>query len=239
MGAGLGPPICSALRPLPDTSLVPPTPSGLLGSGLPCPVWLSAPPRTLGWAQPWDHVGNDLDPSPLVHQPEQVRAGRPVAPELRPGPMRSLCRLVLVESTPQDLPFAAGSPSAQPLAQAWLQLLDTAQESVHVASYYWSLTGNDIGVNDSSSQPVRPLPLGCRLPWRQTHNKSPRVCPTLSRGWPGWPLGAGGRGQAGVVAQGWPWPAGGGPPAEAAAAPGQKHLLGRGHQLPDAGQELH
>uniref|UniRef100_H0X0H7 spleen exonuclease n=1 Tax=Otolemur garnettii TaxID=30611 RepID=H0X0H7_OTOGA len=62
------------------------------------------------------------------------------------------CQLVLVESIPQDLPSAAGSPSAQPLAQAWLQLLDTAQESVHVASYYWSLTGPDIGVNDSSSQ---------------------------------------------------------------------------------------
>lgn len=61
------------------------------------------------------------------------------------------CQLVLVESTPQDLQFAAGSPSAQPLAQAWMQLLDTAQESIHVASYYWSLTGSDIGVNDSSS----------------------------------------------------------------------------------------
>lgn len=62
------------------------------------------------------------------------------------------CRLELVESRPQDLPFAAGSPSAQPLAQAWLQLLDAARESVHIASYYWSLTGADIGVNDSSSQ---------------------------------------------------------------------------------------
>lgn len=61
-------------------------------------------------------------------------------------------RLVLVESIPEDLPFTAGSPKAQPLAQAWLQLLDTAQESVHVASYYWSLTGLDIGVNDSSSR---------------------------------------------------------------------------------------
>ncbi|XP_032260564.1 phospholipase D4 isoform X1 [Phoca vitulina] len=62
------------------------------------------------------------------------------------------CRLVLVESIPQDLPSAAGRPSAQPLAQAWLQLLDTAQESIHMASFYWSLTGPDIGVNDSSSQ---------------------------------------------------------------------------------------
>ncbi|XP_037020179.2 5'-3' exonuclease PLD4 isoform X2 [Artibeus jamaicensis] len=62
------------------------------------------------------------------------------------------CQLLLVESLPQDLPFAAGSPFAQPLAQAWLQLLDAAQESVHIASYYWSLTGPDIGVNDTSAQ---------------------------------------------------------------------------------------
>ncbi|KAB1277434.1 Phospholipase D4, partial [Camelus dromedarius] len=57
--------------------------------------------------------------------------------------------LILVESIPQDLPSLTGSPSAQPLAQAWLQLLDAAQESIHVASFYWSLTGPDIGVNDS------------------------------------------------------------------------------------------
>ncbi|XP_046935926.1 5'-3' exonuclease PLD4 isoform X2 [Lynx rufus] len=67
------------------------------------------------------------------------------------------CRLVLVESIPQDLPSAAGSPSAQPLAQAWSQLLDAARESIHVASFYWSLTGPDIGVNDSSSRPGEAL----------------------------------------------------------------------------------
>ncbi|KAM6202708.1 5'-3' exonuclease PLD4 [Rhynchocyon petersi] len=60
------------------------------------------------------------------------------------------CRLDLVESIPQDLSLSG--PAAQPLAQAWLQLLDNAQESVHVASYYWSLTGADTGIHDSSSQ---------------------------------------------------------------------------------------
>ncbi|XP_005068357.1 5'-3' exonuclease PLD4 [Mesocricetus auratus] len=68
------------------------------------------------------------------------------------GQQSNSCQLILVESIPQDLTFASGSPTAQPLAQAWLQLLDSAQESVHVASFYWSLTGPDIGVNDSSSQ---------------------------------------------------------------------------------------
>lgn len=90
-----------------------------------------------------------------------------------------------MESTPQDLPFAAGSPSAQPLAQAWLQLLDTAQESVHVASYYWSLTGNDIGVNDSSSQPVRPPSPGVQA----TLVLGSHACLTLSCGRSGWALG--------------------------------------------------
>ncbi|XP_075387714.1 5'-3' exonuclease PLD4 [Tenrec ecaudatus] len=60
------------------------------------------------------------------------------------------CQLALVESLPQGMNMSG--PVAQPLAEAWLRLLDSAHESVHVASYYWSLTGTDIGVNDSSSQ---------------------------------------------------------------------------------------
>ncbi|XP_057588633.1 5'-3' exonuclease PLD4 [Hippopotamus amphibius kiboko] len=79
-------------------------------------------------------------------------AWEPLGEEARRRQQNGSCRIVLVESIPQDLLPAADSPSAQPLAQAWLQLLDAAQESVHVASFYWSLTGPDIGVNDSSSQ---------------------------------------------------------------------------------------
>lgn len=100
-----------------------------------------------------------------------------------------------MESRPQDLPFAAGSPSAQPLAQAWLQLLDAAQESVHIASYYWSLTGQDIGVNDSSSQLVRPP----SLPPHSEPGPS-SVTAVGGQGGPGEGLGppsGGGRGPAG------------------------------------------
>lgn len=89
--------------------------------------------------------------------------------------LRPSGRLVLVESIPQDLPSIAGSPSAQPLAQAWPQLLDAARETVHVASFYWSLTGPDIGVNDSSSRPVRPGPAHpLRTPGRVSGSE-PRV----------------------------------------------------------------
>ncbi|XP_037357763.1 5'-3' exonuclease PLD4 [Talpa occidentalis] len=78
--------------------------------------------------------------------------GGQTRPDLSPPGSPDACRLVLVESTPQGLPPIAGRPAAQPLAQAWLQLLDAAQEHIHVASFYWSLTGRDVGVNDSSSQ---------------------------------------------------------------------------------------
>lgn len=60
-----------------------------------------------------------------------------------------------MENVPYDLPFEINSTAAKPLYQAWKKLLDLAQEKVHVASYYWSLTGKDIGVNDSSSKQVR------------------------------------------------------------------------------------
>lgn len=104
--------------------------------------------------RPWSHPGV----SPFLRLGGRNGAnGWPVAPiDTAWSASGSVPRLILVESVPEDLPFAAGSPTAQPLAQAWLQLLDTAQESVHIASYYWSLTGLDIGVNDSSSRQVGP-----------------------------------------------------------------------------------
>ncbi|XP_074250482.1 5'-3' exonuclease PLD4 isoform X3 [Saimiri boliviensis] len=105
-------------------------------------LWQVALPPTWGQVHPKDVPGSWRHGSSPAWEHLEADAGQ----------QRDSCRLVLVESIPQDLPSAAGSPFAQPLGQAWLQLLDTAQESVHVASYYWSLTGPDIGVNDSSSQ---------------------------------------------------------------------------------------
>lgn len=64
------------------------------------------------------------------------------------------CSFELVENVPYDLAFEINSTAAKPLYQAWMRLLDIAQEKIHVASYYWSLTGKDISVNDSSSKQV-------------------------------------------------------------------------------------
>ncbi|NXX47981.1 PLD4 Phospholipase, partial [Tricholaema leucomelas] len=62
------------------------------------------------------------------------------------------CSFELVENIPYDLAFEINSTAAKPLYQAWTRLLDIAQEKIHVASYYWSLTGKDVHVNDSSSK---------------------------------------------------------------------------------------
>ncbi|XP_030307847.1 phospholipase D4 isoform X2 [Calypte anna] len=62
------------------------------------------------------------------------------------------CSFELVENVPYDFAFEINSTAAKPLYLAWTRLLDMAQEKIHVASYYWSLTGKDINVNDSSSE---------------------------------------------------------------------------------------
>ncbi|RLW10508.1 hypothetical protein DV515_00001902 [Chloebia gouldiae] len=90
------------------------------------------------------------------HLPEEegLHGDLPRTPITKEGTNRSneSCSFELVENVPYDLPFEINSTAAKPLYQAWTRLLDLAQEKVHVASYYWSLTGKDIGVNDSSSK---------------------------------------------------------------------------------------
>ncbi|XP_010210968.1 PREDICTED: phospholipase D4-like [Tinamus guttatus] len=62
------------------------------------------------------------------------------------------CSFKLVENVPYDLAFEINSTAALPLYRAWMSLLDIAREKINIASYYWSLTGRDINVNDSSSK---------------------------------------------------------------------------------------
>ncbi|XP_036127068.1 5'-3' exonuclease PLD4 [Molossus molossus] len=141
MGAKAGPPELQVLGTLAVLWLGGVTLIYLLWQG-PCPPTRGQLHPEEGPARPQD-CGSGPASEPLGGEAQQQQP--------------DACRLVLVESSPQDMPFASGSPSAQPLAQAWLQLLDAAQESVHIASYYWSLTGSDIGVQDPSSQPGEAL----------------------------------------------------------------------------------
>ncbi|KAL4656419.1 phospholipase D4 [Arapaima gigas] len=60
------------------------------------------------------------------------------------------CRTVLVESIPLYMKYDDNATFGVPLYKAWKDLLAEATNSVDVASFYWTLTGPDIGVNSST-----------------------------------------------------------------------------------------
>lgn len=62
--------------------------------------------------------------------------------------------MVLVESIPQHMKYKGNVTLGLPLGEAWKELLSMATEQVDVASFYWTLTGEDINVNSSSDEPV-------------------------------------------------------------------------------------
>lgn len=66
-------------------------------------------------------------------------------------------RMVLVESIPQHMNYSANATLGLPLDKAWQQLISVARTEVDVVSYYWTLTGEDIGINSTSDLPVRQL----------------------------------------------------------------------------------
>lgn len=66
-----------------------------------------------------------------------------------------LSSMVLVESIPQHMKYGANATFGLPLDQAWQQLISVATTEVDVVSYYWTLTGEDIGINSTSDIPVR------------------------------------------------------------------------------------
>ncbi|XP_030071139.1 5'-3' exonuclease PLD4 isoform X2 [Microcaecilia unicolor] len=61
------------------------------------------------------------------------------------------CSFVLVESFPVDMTYEDNTTTGRPLYDAWMDLLSVAKENISIASFYWSLTGADLDVNDSSS----------------------------------------------------------------------------------------
>ncbi|XP_020812470.1 phospholipase D3 [Drosophila serrata] len=64
------------------------------------------------------------------------------------------CNIQLVETIPQNLTYPAGSPQFLGTYEAWLQLLDSAKQTLDIGSFYWTLKAEDTpGVNDSSTQP--------------------------------------------------------------------------------------
>ncbi|XP_008279628.1 phospholipase D4 [Stegastes partitus] len=67
------------------------------------------------------------------------------------------CSMTLVESIPQHMKFKANVTLGIPLVEAWKDLISVATHQVDVASFYWTLTGEDINVNSSSDKPGRDI----------------------------------------------------------------------------------
>ncbi|XP_078133289.1 5'-3' exonuclease PLD4 isoform X1 [Sander vitreus] len=67
------------------------------------------------------------------------------------------CSMTLVESIPQHMKYKANVTLGIPLEKAWKDLISMATDQVEVASFYWTLTGEDINVNTSSDIPGREI----------------------------------------------------------------------------------
>lgn len=66
------------------------------------------------------------------------------------GPCTDPCVFTLVESIPDNLTFAAGSPSHPSTFTGISQMLGLAKETIEIASFYWTMTGSDLPSPDGS-----------------------------------------------------------------------------------------
>ncbi|KAF5890857.1 centrosomal protein, partial [Clarias magur] len=67
------------------------------------------------------------------------------------------CRIVLVESIPLWMDYGTNVTFGVPIYEAWKDLLSIATEQIDIASFYWSLTGEDIGAESPTDQFGRDL----------------------------------------------------------------------------------
>ncbi|KAM6912551.1 5'-3' exonuclease PLD4 [Xenentodon cancila] len=67
------------------------------------------------------------------------------------------CSMSLVESIPEDLKYNASVTFGVPLEEVWKSLISMATKQVEVASFYWTLTGEDINVNSSFDIPGKDI----------------------------------------------------------------------------------
>lgn len=66
------------------------------------------------------------------------------------GPCKDQCVFTLVESIPDNLTFAAGTPSHPSTFEGIFQMLEMAKETIEIASFYWTMKGSDLPSPDGS-----------------------------------------------------------------------------------------
>ncbi|CAG4935737.1 unnamed protein product [Parnassius apollo] len=84
---------------------------------------------------------------PLLDQPNVVQVTSPAAPVT--VHCSDECRLSLVESIPEGHMYPANMTHT-PTKNVWLDLIDEAQTSIEIASFYWSLRFNEFYPYNSS-----------------------------------------------------------------------------------------
>ncbi|XP_059167441.1 5'-3' exonuclease PLD3-like [Physella acuta] len=66
-------------------------------------------------------------------------------------PTNPPCIFTLVESIPENMTYSANDRRLMSTYDAHMRLLDRANSSIHLASFYWTLRGSDTEVHDYSS----------------------------------------------------------------------------------------
>lgn len=61
--------------------------------------------------------------------------------------------MILVESIPENLTYPSGSVQHMSTYDAWMELLEVAETSIDIASFYWTLTGT-ADIQDPSDMQV-------------------------------------------------------------------------------------
>lgn len=88
--------------------------------------------------------------------------------------------MALVESIPEHMQYKGNVTFGIPLERVWNDLIAAATDQVDVVSFYWTLTGEDIGVNSSSDVPVSYQLRWIAMPLTVAKNIPPNLCCMVS-----------------------------------------------------------
>ncbi|XP_077493232.1 5'-3' exonuclease PLD3-like isoform X3 [Amblyomma americanum] len=88
----------------------------------------------------------------LGHSRDGGFSGQGTSKDGKPVTCLNSCSFTLLESIPENLTFASGSPSHVSTYEGWKTLLQLATREIKIASFYWTLRGGDIYEDPSDWQ---------------------------------------------------------------------------------------